>query len=253
MAVAYDSAGPSTVPAGRTADGMFTLTWTHTTVAASTYLLAALEVDNVASTNGTANLSTATCNGTGMTSLGAYDCNASGGAGYLQVFGFALSGAGAQTIIASYPTTYADVAGASIAVTGETGLGTVYRAQGTSITPSVSVAASTSGNLCVGFTAVGDTIVSATSPSTSRVINNWRAGGGSAAGNVAGATSPSTGSAVTMAWAATSAADPWAVIAVEVQGGPVVGTPGPVLASSPVNIPVIVPGRIGRQGAGHSR
>lgn len=207
MAVAFDSVGPSSSGAGGSPPS---LSWTHTTVASNTYLVVGVDWDGVAASG------TATCNGTSMTSLGG-TIFVSGGNSFVQMFGIALTSSGAQSIVVTNASAN-DITAGSIAFTGKTGLGTVVTATGTSLTSSITITTTTSGNLCVGFAAVGNTIVSATSPSVSRFINNLEGPNGADGGNCAGATSASTGSSVAMKWTNTSATDTWGTIAVEVQG-----------------------------------
>jgi hypothetical protein len=64
-----------------------------------------------------------------------------------------------------------------------------------------------------GFVSSGSGVTSATSPSTSRYIVNGDTQNG--AGNSAGATSPATGSNVSMAWTVVN--DYWGAIELQVQ------------------------------------
>lgn len=155
-----------------------------------------------------------------MTSLGKVHTNNTT-VGYIQVFGISGVTAGSASLVATASSAPSDMNGGSLSFTGVspgTPFGTVSAASsGYSGAATATVTSSVSGNFVAGFMASGQGITSASSPATSRFIENFQGGGGAGAGNSAGATSPSTGSAVTMTWALTS--DYWGAIAVEVLAG----------------------------------
>ncbi|HEY2267526.1 MAG TPA: hypothetical protein VGI96_33220 [Streptosporangiaceae bacterium] len=211
MAPVFDAVGPSS--AGAHSGSATSLTWAHTITGASTVLAAMIAVDTGTDTSVT---TTATYNGAAMTSLGKVHSGAAA-AGYLEVFGIvAAANAGANVVVTS--NTSVVLTGGSLSFTGASQ--TVGTAFGTPATanlpqnsaPTAALAGNTSGNIIAGFVANGASITSATAPSTSRFINNG--GGGNAAGCGAAATSPATGSSVTMAWATTT--DWFAELLVEV-------------------------------------
>lgn len=217
MALAFDAVGPSS--AGATSAASTTLTFAHVITGASTVLIAGIAVD--ASSDG-ALACTATYNSVAMTSLKKWHSGgAAQSAGFLEVFGI-IAAAGASHNVAATVTggTPAHMSGGSLSFTGAgqtTGaaFGTPVTgdSNGASVTTSTAAMASnTSGNIIAGFTSSGTSIASATSPSASRFILS-QAGTG-AAGSCAGATSPSTGSSVTMAW--TQGSDFFAEILVEI-------------------------------------
>lgn len=222
MAVAFDSVGPSA--AGATIAANTVLTFSHTVVGNNVVLLAGIAVDSGAD----ASLScTCTYAGSPMTSLGVVH---SGGisAGFLQVFVIETAPGTANVVATVAGGTPANLSGGSIAVSGAaapvaTGHGTPATANTPTgvTTATCALASNTSGNLIVGFTCSGTSIASATAPSTSRFIKS-QAGSG-AAGSVAGATSPATGSSVTMAW--TMGSDDFAELIVEILPLPPAGGP----------------------------
>jgi collagen type VII alpha len=215
VAVAFDAVGPSSAGAGNV--GPTTLSWTHTTVAATTSIVVGCALD-VAADGGFS--MTCKCDGVLMTSIAVVHSNG-GTSGFLQAWRIDGISSGAHTIlITSSGGTISDLEGGSISFSGAGAYGTAVTATGSSTTPSVAVASNTNGNLIAGFAAGGDNINSATSPSTSRFIINNRGSAGNSVGNAAGSTTPATGSSVTVAWAANTS--PWAVIAIEIKPGAVV-------------------------------
>jgi hypothetical protein len=223
VAVAFDSVGPSS--AGATVASNTVLTFSHTVVGSNVILLAGISVD----TSADGGLS-CTCKygGTAMTSLGVvHSGNIT--AGFLQVFGI-IAAAGTANVVATVAGgTPANISGGSIGFSGAGA--TVALAHGTAATANTptattvataALASNTSGNLIAGFMCAGSGITSATAPSTSRFIKSLTGTG--AAASCAGATSPSTGSSVTMAWAMPS--DDFAELLVEILpfgggGGPI--------------------------------
>lgn len=206
MAVAYDTSG-----GGSGSSSSTTYTYTHTLGAISNgAVLAGFAVDAATDTM----TLTVTFGGTPMTSLGKVHCN-NQTAGYVQVFGLATGAAtGAQTVTVTASAAPADLNGGSLSFSGVnqvTPFAAAVTNFGNGAAPSAVTAGSTSGGMVAGFAANGSPITSATSPATSRFIDNFAAV--DAGGHSAAATSPSTGSNVTMAWTVTS--DWWAAIAVE--------------------------------------
>jgi len=222
MPVTFDAAGPSS--AGASSTSSRTLAWTHPTGAAGRVILAGISCDAPSDAGWTV---ACTAAGTAMTALGGLVHAAGATTGLLAVFGIlsVASGTIAMSCTVSGGSIPGDMEGGSLSFTsgGAAAFGTPVTGSGTSTTPSVSVAANTSGNLIGAFIACGDSVSTATSPSTSRFIINKMTSGGNGTGNAAGETAPATGSAVSMAWTINSA--PYAVIAVEVQdtGGAAAG------------------------------
>ena len=208
--LAYDATGPS--PSGKTCAGCATLSWSHTVSGANTALL----VGVAAGKNSDAALHTAaTYGGTPMTLLKTvHDDNKPDG--YLDVFGLAGVPAGTASVTVTVTGgTAAELTGGSESFTGaaQSGtFGTAASAYGYTATPKITTGVGHAGDIVAGFAASGSSIRSATAPSTSRYIANRD--GDTGAGNSAGATSPSTGSPVTMSWA--GANDYWGAVAVEV-------------------------------------
>jgi hypothetical protein len=246
VAVAFDSVGPSSAGQGTT--GGTTLTWTHTIVAggANTGVIVLAALD--ANPDGGFSM-TATFGGVSMTSLGTVHSNATT-QGFLQAWWLLNVATGANTVtVTPSGGTPDDMEGGSIAFTGAASHSTAATATGSSAAPSVTTATTTTGGLCVGGAAAGGNITSATAPSTSRFIINQRGLAGDDVGNAAGATSPSTGSTVTMAWA--SANVPWCAMAVEVSP-PVVGFTPPYATPPPPVPPGWFPGAIQVSEPGNS-
>jgi hypothetical protein len=230
VALAFDAAGPS--PAGATTTSSV-LTFAHTITGASTVLLAGIAVD---ASNDTGLACGCTYGGSPMTSLQLWHSGGAGqNAGYLQVFGIVAAAGTANVVATVTGGTPANVSGGSLSFSGAAqtvgaafGTPATGDSAGASVTTATAALASnTSGNIVAGFTCSGTSITSATSPSTSRFIED-RTGTG-AAGSVAGATSPATGSPVTMAW--TQLADFFAEILVEVKAAPSGANPAAAPAS----------------------
>ncbi len=251
MAVAFDAVGPSSAGASTPTPGP--LSWTHP--GSGSALLAGVSVD---AGNDTGITCACTCDGAAMTSLGKVEA---GGitSGFLQVFAAAgLSGSShAIVATASGGTGAADMEGGSLSFTGAgatvgTAFGTPATANPATAPCAVTLPSSVTGNLVAAFLANGDTISSVNSPAASEFIVNLMGGGGSATGNAAGATSPSTGSAVTVTWTVVSTFA--GMLAVEVLAG---SGPPPGPAAGPVlrlpNFPVLMVTRAGWENAGHSR
>lgn len=212
--VAFDAVGPGATGTG--SSGLTTLSWSHTVTGSNCAVLVGVACDDAADSM----TCTATCNTTNMPSIGKVHTNNTT-VGYIQVFGLAPVTAGSASIVVTATSAPTDLNGGSLSFTGVSPtvpFGTVSAASsGNSGAATATVTSSTTGNIVAGFMASGQAITSASSPATSRFIENFKGGGGAGAGNSAGATSPSTGSAVTMTWALTS--DYWAAVAVEVLAG----------------------------------
>jgi len=214
MALAFDAVGPSSAGvAGSSAAP----SWSHTVTGTNTLLLAAIVCDTDATT-----ITSINYGGVAMTQIiagsGNYIHANNAGAGWVAVYKLAGAAAGTATITAALSASSVWEAG-SLSFNGAdtvTPLGTPQAAEGTSLSqPTMSFTPTTSGRIIAAFLGCGNFINSATAPLTSRWINNT--GGSNAGGMSAGATAPSTGSAVTVAWSIT--ADFWGIQAVEVLPG----------------------------------
>lgn len=248
MSVAYDSVGPvGGGGAGHT--GISNLTWTHTTIAASTYVIVAASPDNVPTTDTT----TCTLDGNSMTSLGSIASGSGGTTGYLQAWYLTGIAAGAHSIIVAYNSAAADCTGGSVAYSGATGLGTFYTSATSATGSDCSIADSsnTNGNIILGFCAAGSAITQASGTGVNgRFLNNLQGGAGDSTGNIAGADAPATGSSVTITWPCPSTVG--ATAAIEVQGAPAV-TPAQLNQGQLPNYPAIITSNAGWRNAGHSR
>ncbi len=216
MAVAFDAVGPNSTGAQ---SGTSPLTWTHTLVSgSSTVVLAFVSAD---SANDAGMSIACTCGGVSMTPVATVHSN-NGTVGFGTLFSLTAVTSGAKTMVATVSggSGLDDVSGGSLSFTGvnqSTPLGTPVTgtSAGTSTPATKALASNTNGNLIAGFAVAGSNFSSATAPSTSRWISPaLGATAGAGAYNV-GATSPATGSSVTMAWVI-SAADDWGVILAEV-------------------------------------
>jgi hypothetical protein len=243
VALAFDAVGPSS--AGAISTGATTLTFAHTITGASTVLIAGIAVDP--SGSDAALTCACTYNSVAMTSLDKWHSGgATQSAGYLQVFGIIAAAGGPFNVVATVSGgTPANIEGGSLSFTGAgQTLGAAFGTPAHNDSNSASVTTSTcnlpsntSGNIIAGFTTSGTGITSATSPSTSRFLKSNTGTG--AAGSCAGATSPSTGSSVTMAW--TQLSDFFAEILVEVLAAasganPVAGLASGTGAAQPVTM-----------------
>lgn len=251
MAVAFDSVGPSSSGANNATSP---LSWTHTIGGSANALLVGVNLDPTNSSVATISVTA------GGTSMGSPVVTGviSGGGGFtgaaLWVFQMLNPPTGSVSIVVtvSGSETFNMIIGGSLAFTGAGGFGTPATANGQSASQAVTVSGTSSASLVAGFLSAGDAISSATSPATSRYINNAEGSSGNTAGDSAGATSPG-GGAVTIGWSVGgSTGDTWAAAGIEVQAS--VGTPGPALgqqvaAPRPALIPVVR----GWRNAGHSR
>jgi hypothetical protein len=231
VAVAYDSVGPSASGAGS-----FTspLTFSHTTVAASTWVLVAGALDGVAP----GVTATCTLGGTTMTQVGSDVPSGSGGtSGVLRVWQLSGVAAGAHSIVITCSTASPDITGGSIAFSGAGSLGTpaTNAASANGTTAFVTLASNTSGNLIAAFIGAGNTISGVSGAATSRFVNNLEGGSGAACGNAGGVTNPATGSSVTSTWTCTSTVA--ATMAVEVIAALTGANPVAVLATGNGNAP----------------
>ena len=138
------------------------------------------------------------------------------GQAFLDVFGLLNAPAGTNTISVSVSGgTAVEITGGSESLGNVAQWGYIASAYGNNGTASVTSPGSTSGGIMAGFTACGSGVTSAAGPAASRYIVNEDQNTG--AGNSAGATSPSTGGPVTMAWSVED--DYWGAIVVEAQPG----------------------------------
>jgi hypothetical protein len=215
VAVGFDAVGPSS--SGGSSTSATTVTWAHTITGSSTVLIAGCALD----AGSDAGFSmTATYNSVAMTALGSAVHSGGITAGFLQVWGnIAAAGAAHNVVVTAAGGTPAGLSGGSLSFTGAgQTIGAAFGTPATAntpaptTTPSAALAANTSGNIIAGFCCSGSGFTSATAPSTSRFIGG--SGFTGAAGQSAGATSPSTGSSVTMAWLTGS--DDFAEILVEI-------------------------------------
>lgn len=221
MAVAYDNVSNAAGAHSATSP----LTFSHTIIGNNAILLAGIAVDASSDAG-----CTATCmyNGSAMTSLGVVHSGAIT-AGFLQVFAIEAAAGTANVVATVTGGTGVDwISGGSISFSGAaapvaTGLGTPATATGAGATTATcALASNTAGNLIAGFVATGQGTTATTAPSTSRfVLDNF---GNGAAAAISGATSPATGSSVTMAWTMTS--DDFAELLVEIK--PFAGGGGPI-------------------------
>lgn len=206
-AVTFDAVGPSS--SGAVSTGSASLSWSH--VNAGNALIAAVAVGSNPDTGLTL---AATYGGVAM-AAGAVVHAGLATTGYLQVFTLLNPPAGTNTVAVTMSggTPSTGMSGGSISCTLAGGFRAQYSATGVSVTTAtVTSSGSTSGSLICAFVADGSGTTSATSPSTSRFLGNNNTL--TAAGNIAGATSPGTGSNVTTAW--TISSDDCALIAVEI-------------------------------------
>ncbi len=209
-AVAYGATGPGS--SGAKVSNATSLSWNQAVSGSNTALLVGVAVGQ----NGDGALSASvTYNGVAMTLLKTVHGNNQPD-GFLDVFGLANPASGTHSVAVSVSGGRpAEITGGSESFTGvsqSAPFSIPASAYGASGTASVAIA-SHRNDMAAGFMAAGSGITSATSPSASQFIANDDSFTG--AGNSAGATSPSTGSNVTMAWSLTS--DYWADVAVEVQ------------------------------------
>jgi len=209
-AVAYGATGPGS--SGAKVSNATSLSWNQAVSGSNTALLVGVAVGQLG--DGALSASV-TYNGVAMTLLKTvHDNNQPDG--FLDVFGLANPASGTHSVAVSVSGgTPAEITGGSESFTGvsqSAPFSIPASAYGYSGTASLAIA-SHSNDMVAGFMAAGSSITSVISPSASRFIANDDSSTG--AGNSAGATSPSTGSNVTMAWSLTS--DYWADVAVEVQ------------------------------------
>ena len=137
-------------------------------------------------------------------------------AGFLDVFGLLNAPEGTNVIrISVSGGTAWEITGGSESFDNVARWGNIASAYGYGGTARVTSPGSTPDGIMAGFMACRSGVLSAGSPSTSRYIANEDRYTG--AGNSAGATRPSTGSPVTLAWS--NGSDYWGAIAVEAQPG----------------------------------
>jgi hypothetical protein len=215
VAVTYDSVSPNTA---HVASGN-SLSWTHTTVAASCRIYAAADNDDT----GNFTLS-ATCDGSAMTSLGLMDTSGNttptAFLAYLQVWYADVAAAGGHSIAITRSGSPANaLIGSSLAFTGVTGQGSAVFNHGTN----TAVVTAATSSLIAFFITAGNSIT-ATSGATSRMVDNFLGNGPNTTGNIAAATATGTGSALTCTWTDSASSDVTFGIGVQ---GTLAGTPGP--------------------------
>ena len=210
--VAFDTVGPGATGTGSAATP---LSWTHTTGAGANAILVGVNLNDSSD-----HTMTATCNGTGMTSLGLVDVNGAttvtGYVGYIQLFlatTSVVASSGNAIVVTCSGTPDYSVNGGSLSFSGYTGHGT---AAVNHAAVTVTVASNTSGNVIAGFFTAGNTITQAGAPATGRFLENYEGNSAYDTGNSAGATAPATGSSVTITWATSAGTN--CAIAVEMQG-----------------------------------
>lgn len=237
MALAYDTVGPSA--AGASHNAASPLVWSHTVTGTNDCLLVGVACDTDSVT-----ISSVTYGSQTLAPLwaGAANYKHSNGqsAGWLAVFKLPAAAAGTADVTVSHSAAALLEAGSLSFTEADpvSGCGAPQSAVGAGAA-SLSFTGSTSGNIIAAFIVNGAFITSATSPLTSRFINNQT--GSAAGGHCAGATQPSPGGTATCAW--TVDADWWAIVAVEVlastgqaaNAGQAAGTgtaPGPAIETS---------------------
>ena len=166
--VAYDTFG-----GGSGSTSATTYTYTHTLGAISNgAVVAGFAVDASPDTM----TLTCTFGGTTMTPLGLVHCN-NATAGYLRVFGLATgSSTGAKTVTVTASAAPNDLNGGSLSFSGVnqgSPFGTIGTGASTGTAPLAATTGSSAGGIVAGFVVNGSTIASATSPSTSRFIDNF--------------------------------------------------------------------------------
>jgi len=208
--VAYEATAPS--GSGAKCARCATLNWNHTVSGSFPAVLAGVAV-GAADDSGLG--VSVTDNGRPMTLLKTVHTD-NNTAGFLDVFGLLNAPAGTNTISVSVSGgTAVEITGGSESLGNVAQWGYIASAYGNNGTASVTSPGSTSGGIMAGFTACGSGVTSAAGPAASRYIVNEDQNTG--AGNSAGATSPSTGGPVTMAWSVED--DYWGAIVVEAQPG----------------------------------
>ena len=207
--VTYDATGPGS--SGATVADQAALSWNHTISGTSPALLVGVAVGAIPDSGLT---TSATYDGQAMTLLKQVHAD-NGTAGYEDMFGLLNAPAGTHSVSVKVSGgTPNEITGGSESFDNVTQFSTATSAYGNGNTASVTSSGSTSGDIVAGLVATGTSVTSASAPATSRFIANMDDRTG--AGNSAGATSPSTGSNVTLSWWVAS--DLWGAIAVEVQG-----------------------------------
>ena len=243
MAVAFDAVGPSS--SGIHGTNVATLSWSHTCGAGATALVV------FANTSTTTTVTGVTYNSAALTRIGSQAVNNNNTDGTL--YGYAMANP-ATGLSLTVQVTFSDngsndIEAASMSFTGAGGtFGTAGTGGGSGVTASAVVPTTTTTGQ-IAFAACGGSAYGAnpTAPAVKEWLNN--ASGGSAAGNQAGGISASTGGNVTVAWGLSS--DFWACVGFEVL--PAVAAAPPAATGGMRNVPVIVPARIGWQGAAHSQ
>ena len=210
MAVTYDSVGPSASGVGGTANP---LSWTHTTVAASTIVLVAISCD-ITSTGAFAGVN-CTLDGSNMTEIDGGSANPTGASGankhneVIRVWYKTGITAGAHTISYTDPGTISDFEGGSIAFAGAASVGTPVGNGTTTAT----VNGTAADSMVAGFAGAGNNITAQSG--TSRFLNNYYGVSGDYLGNVAGQTTAGGGN-ITLSFTTSASANAQAMIAVEI-------------------------------------
>jgi len=251
MALAYDAVGPSG-GGGTFTNATNVISWTHTVGAGVTngIIIIAAQCDVA----GSGFTMSATCTSGSVASLGLISASgqtSSPTVSFVQMWIVTGVSTGANTVQVTASTQPTDLGGGSVSFSGYSSDGTLATASSTSTTANATVSSTTNanGNTVIAATGAGLTITAASSPSVSRVLNNGAGGGGDDMGNIAIATWPSTGSALTTNWAQAASCG---VLAIELQGAGV--SVGPALNQGLLpNFPAVITSGAGWRGAGHSR
>ena len=208
--VAYGATGPS--GSGAKCTHCTTLNWNHSASGSFPAVLAGVAVG--AQDDSGIGVS-ATDNGRPMTLLKTVHTN-NQASGFLAVFGLLNAPAGTNRISVSVSGgTASEITGGSESFDNVAQWANIGSAYGYNGRAKVTSPGGISGGIMAGFTACGSGVLSAAGPAASRYIVNEDQNTG--AGNSAGATSPATGSPVTMAWS--NGNDWWAAIVVEARPG----------------------------------
>ena len=214
MAVAVDAVGPSS---SGTQGSTSPLTWTHVNGASASLIMVGISVDKSSADGGLT--ATVTYGGNALTSLLRWESGGSANAnGFVQVFYLFNPPAGSNTVSVACTTGFDGITGGSISFTGAaTPMGSPVHSDSNSVTVTsgtISVPTANSANMAVAFICAGSDSIAWTA-GTSRFVNATGAGFGGAASYSAGATSPGTGSNVSLSW--TQASDWYGAVGVEIK------------------------------------
>jgi hypothetical protein len=203
MPVALDAVGPSS--SGTVVTGASTLSWTHTCSGSNRYLVVAVAVSGGQSTWTT----TATCNGTAMTSLGRQQSDNQND-GYVQLFGIIPPTGSCSIVVTCNNTVTYAFSGGSISATGvdqTNPVRTTVMAYGTGTSIQSGAVAGTSNDLFVDAACCGSPISASTQ--TLRILQNHDSNTG--AGNLGMSTAPGATSA-NMGYSSSS--DWWGIVGI---------------------------------------